>query len=468
MKLIKDIQNTPTTFLVIVIGIIIICIVLVVIVVLLRLQNEQRVSRAALELKKITNSIGAGLVHFVLEDDCKILYASQGFYDLLGYDKQEVKALNKYSLISFAASRDVDFVHTISEKLEEEIIRCDIRMLNKDGSVVYMMMNGSSSVDKNGLHTISAVFLDASEQKYMQDRLILESERYKIATELSRAVIFEYDIRNDVLLNNDKFTEWFGRSHIVNNFFTSTEERREIIHSDDWGIYLELCKEIAEGKSYLAAELRIKNQAGVYMWCQIRGKTIYDDNHNPLRVIGQIINIDVQKRELEALEYKATRDPLTGVYNREVTIKKIDKFINSHKDGVHMMMFVDLDDFKVINDTYGHLAGDKALVFMVNCVKAIFTEGEIIGRIGGDEFVVFSGDVVSADKVFYKAEVLRSTLDTTYQDNGHSIKISGSIGVSVYPEAGLRYEQLMERADQALYQVKGQGKNNFMIYSPSI
>lgn len=466
MELIKDMQNPPTILLNILIGIIIICVILVLIILLIRLQREKRISMAALELKKLTNSVRAGLVHFVLEDDCKILYASKGFYELLGYEKQEAKDFTK--LMDFVAPRDIDFVHTISQRLEDDIIRCDIRMLSKNGAVVYMMMNGSSSLNKEGKHTISAVFLDATEQKDMHDRIILESERYRIATELSRAVIFEYDIRNDVLLNSDKFKEWFGRDPVVNDFFKGTDNRRHIIHPNDWGIYLELCKDIAEGKSYFSAELRMKNHSGVFIWCQIMGKTIYDDAQEPLRVIGRIINIDAQKRELEALEYKATRDPLTGVYNREVTIKKIDKYINGNKEGIHMLMFVDFDDFKTVNDTYGHLAGDKALVFVVNRIKEIFTEGEIIGRIGGDEFVVFSGNIQSVNHVLEKAGALRSALDTMYQDDkGHNIKISGSIGVAVYPEAGHRYEQLIEHADQALYKVKEQGKNNYLIYTPS-
>ena len=74
-----------------------------------------------------------------------------------------------------------------------------------------------------------------------------------------------------------------------------------------------------------------------------------------------MVNIDYQKQELDSLEYKATRDPLTGVYNREVTIKKIEKYINGNKNGKHVLMFIDFDDFKKVNDNHGHLLGDKVL-----------------------------------------------------------------------------------------------------------
>lgn len=196
------------------------------------------------------------------------------------------------------------------------------------------------------------------------------------------------------------------------------------------------------------------------------GKTIYDDNKLPIRVIGKIVNIDAQKQELEALEYKATRDPLTGVYNKEVIIKKIDKYIQGNSQGMHMFMFVDFDNYKSINDKYGHLKGDKALVFMINRIKNTFTEGEMIGRIGGDEFIIFAGNISGMDEAEKKARLLKEALDTTYSSEASVIPISGSIGISIYPKDGLNCEQLMERADAAMYNVKRQGKNNYQFYSP--
>lgn len=131
-------------------------------------------------------------------------------------------------------------------------------------------------------------------------------------------------------------------------------------------------------------------------------------------------------------------------------------------------MFIDLDDFKKVNDTYGHLRGDKVLTYVIGRIKEVFSEGEIVGRIGGDEFVVFSGNFSSKDDVLKKAEVLRSTLESTYIDNDKTIPISGSIGIAIYPEDGLHCEQLLECADKALYNVKEHGKNNYMLYTDSI
>ena len=111
--------------------------------------------------------------------------------------------------------------------------------------------------------------------------------------------------------------------------------------------------------------------------------------------------------------------------------------------------------------------GDKVLSYVIGRIKEVFSDGEIIGRIGGDEFVVFAGNITDVDEVLEKASILKRALDLTYTNELASIKISGSIGVAIYPEAGIHYEQLMEHADQALYHVKERGKNDFMLYSPA-
>ncbi len=467
MTLMECLQSRPFFFFTLVI-IICICIFGMGIFIFLRLEKEKKVTKAALELNKITNSIRAGLVHFIFEDNCRILYASRGFYELLGYSKQEIREENKVSILDFIDPKDMEVLLGLKDQLGSDTLNFEVRMITKSGQILYALVNGNSVLGRDGKHTISAVFVDISEQKQMQEMLLLEGERYRIASELSKDVLFEYHIRTDEIFYTDKFRDLFGRSPVIPFFHKDCEGRREIIHPDDWGIYLEFCQELSEGKRMIEAEFRMKDRMNEYIWCQAMGKTIYDDEKCPIRVIGKIVNVDTQKRELEALEYKATRDPLTGVYNKEVTIKKIDKYINGNRSGKHILMFIDFDDFKKVNDNYGHLLGDKILIYVIGRIKAIFTEGEIIGRIGGDEFVVFAGGINSMEDILSKADALVKALDTIYRENEIIIPISGSIGISSYPEDGKNYEQLIQYADKALYRVKEQGKNNYLLYNSSI
>lgn len=301
--------------------------------------------------------------------------------------------------------------------------------------------------------------------KHMHDILVLEGEKYRIATELSHDIIFEYQLDKDEMFYTDKYKEVLGGNCFVPNYASTCIIRQDRIHPDDWGIYLEFCQELKEGKSNIEVILRFKDRIGEYIWCQILGKTILDDKKKPLRIIGKIVNIDVQKKRLEALEYKATRDPLTKVYNKEVTFKKIDKFIKGSRNNIHAFMLIDLDDFKKVNDSYGHMVGDKILIHVISRIREEFTEGEVIGRVGGDEFVVFAGNLGSRDEVYHKANLLRAAMDTVYMDDYNTIEVSGSVGVAIYPNDGSSYEQLMEKADDALYQAKERGKNSYIVYS---
>lgn len=468
MKLMEYLQSRPTFFLAIVIIIVCICIIGMVIFILFKLENEKKVTKAALELNKITNSIRAGLVNFVIEDDFKVSYASRGFFDLLDFSRQEIMEENKQSLRDFVDPRDHAILSDMIKHLNGDSINLEIRMVTKSGQVRTVLINGNSVQGRDGKHIISAVFVDISQQKMMQEMILLEGERYRVAAELSNDVLFEYHIQKDEMVYTDKYKDLFGRNPVTPRFSQECQLRRDLIHPNDWGIYLELCGELAEGKKMIVAEYRIKNKLNEFIWCQVMGKTIYDDEKQPLRVIGKIVNVDTQKRELEALEYKATRDPLTGVYNKEVTIKKIEKYISGNKNNKHILMFVDFDDFKKVNDNYGHLLGDKVLVHVIGRIKGVFSEGEIIGRVGGDEFVVFAGGVEDYEDILKKAKSLIAALDTVYLENGLAIPISGSIGIASYPEDGMHYEQLINCADKALYQVKKQGKRNYMLYNSSI
>jgi diguanylate cyclase (GGDEF)-like protein len=341
-------------------------------------------------------------------------------------------------------------------------------MVTKQGETIYALVNGKCEVSKNGKHIVSAVFVDISGQKIMQDMLLLEGERYRIASELTKDILFEYDIKNDEIIFTGKFKDLFGRNPKMSSFCMKRELRRDVVHPDDWGIYLEFCNELSAGSHMIETEFRLKDRLNNFIWCQVMGKTIYDEDRIPVRVIGKYVNVDIQKRELEALEYKATRDPLTGVYNKEVTIKKIDKFISGNRTGKHALMFVDFDDFKLVNDNYGHLVGDRVLIYVIGRIKNVFSEGEIIGRIGGDEFVVLSGNIDAEVDIEEKAKLLVTALNTTFRDDELSIQVSGSIGIALYPKDGLHYEQLILDADKAMYKVKAQGKNNYMFYSSLI
>ena len=463
MKLIGYLQERPLTLLALLI--LIVCLFLIIIS---RESKNNKIIKAAQEMEEITNSIQAGIVHFIYEDNCKILYASKGFYDMLGYSEGDPEIKNKRCMMDFIFEDDKEKILNVLSGQKSKKICFMIRLVLKDGGLIYCLVNGNKTICKDNKHKVSIVLSDFTEQEEMQARLFLERERYRVAAELSNDVLFEYDILKDTLFFMGRHKEFLGRDSVIADFFKRLDVTKKLINSKDVGIYQTFCRDLKNGKELIKSEFRMKDKFGEYIWCQVRGKTIYGDDGNPLRVIGTIVNINMHKREHEALEYMATRDPLTGIYNKEATEKKIDMFIKGNKEGKHALLFLDFDDFKKINDNYGHLKGDEMLRFIVEQIKSVFKEGEIIGRVGGDEFVVFAGNLEGTDAIIRKAELLHQAVDTTYEEEENLISVTASIGIACYPNDGGTYVQLVDCADRACYEVKADGKNNYKFFRKAI
>ncbi len=170
---------------------------------------------------------------------------------------------------------------------------------------------------------------------------------------------------------------------------------------------------------------------------------------------------DTKIKELD-LEHQAQIDPLLGAYNKKATEQYIYDHLNKNKAG--SLLMIDLDNFKAINDNFGHLYGDDVLKEAYLKIVNNFRSDDIIGRVGGDEFVVFIVNLLSREELARKAEDLCQQLQQTYQQEGIKVTISCSIGIANAPEHGLVFEELYQKADLAMYICKKDLKNGYQIY----
>ena len=173
----------------------------------------------------------------------------------------------------------------------------------------------------------------------------------------------------------------------------------------------------------------------------------------------------IYTRDRRELVHSAQIDGLTAVYNKEHTQPDIDHFLQmSHPDTLHAFLILDIDKFKDVNDTYGHAVGDKVLQRVGEFLKSQFRGGDIIGRIGGDEFVILMKQVSSKEAALARVQNMVERIRSIKHAEMDGKPITFSVGVAFSPEQGIRFDDLYRNADKALYQTKRGGRNNFSVY----
>ena len=173
----------------------------------------------------------------------------------------------------------------------------------------------------------------------------------------------------------------------------------------------------------------------------------------------------IHAKEHRELVHSAQVDALTGVYNKEHTQTAIDDFLNKRQtDTLHAFLILDIDKFKQVNDTYGHAAGDQILQHVGQFLKNEFRDDDIIGRIGGDEFIVLMKNVASREAALKRVQDMVTHIRALKQPAIEGNSITFSVGVAFCPENGSHFDELYRNADKALYQTKRNGRNDFSIY----
>ncbi len=207
-------------------------------------------------------------------------------------------------------------------------------------------------------------------------------------------------------------------------------------------------------------ERRLTN--GLVRWVHNKVRFLTDVETGHLCALLTAKDIDAEKKEEQDLIVAAKMDKMTMVLNRETTMNHIRDILIKQPDTNHVLLMLDVDNFKMLNDTYGHQTGDEFLIKLASELKHHFRETDVVGRIGGDEFFALMKNVPDLSIVPRKADQILDTI-IAICDNYEGINLSGSIGISMYPENGDTVEKLYAKADEALYQAKRHGKNQFIF-----
>ncbi len=314
------------------------------------------------------------------------------------------------------------------------------------------------------LALICLVILIIYLEKKSQAKVQLMYESIKSLAQKANKVIIEWDYKTHRLQSVSDYTAMFGRDIILTDI-RKDAKNKDVCHEDDLQIVTETLQRVAKGETISNVRFRMKHANGKYLWCSFESTLVKSAKGDLLKSFVFIENIDDFVRQTEKLKKSAERDPLTGLYNKAQTEELIIEELNQLENKIGALFIIDCDNFKLINDTFGHQKGDDVLKEISDGLHTIFRSDDIVGRIGGDEFFAYIKNITSIDCVKKKAKTLCETLYKTYTGEEGSVTISFSVGIALAPNNATVFDELYEKADRALYRVKNTGKNSYRLFS---
>ena len=295
----------------------------------------------------------------------------------------------------------------------------------------------------------------------LERELAEERIRRKITEDNSDCALWEYEIATKRYVLSRKLGGKWSTTNMVIENYQEQMHKWGFVHPDDWSVFDAFCEAMDRGDEHISYEVRQVSDESVFVWFRYVGIPVYDKDHKPYKIMGKTLDITGEKKNQELLEQKAERDSLTDLYNKAKMHKLVEKHIQQADDTEGAFLIIDIDDFKTINDTCGHLYGDEVLIKIANTILISAGMEDYAGRIGGDEFCVFCRGKNVGQHAVETAERISRMADQI-QLSGRRVTLS--MGISRYPEDASSYEELYQKADQALYRVKRSGKNAFSVY----
>jgi diguanylate cyclase (GGDEF)-like protein/PAS domain S-box-containing protein len=426
-----------------------------------RIQREQKE-----ELEALTANIPGGVLRFRADENLTLNFVSDGFCRISGYTQQEIVQVfqSRFLEMVFPADRPGLLEQIRNAKTwDDRVVAFMFRVVCKDGSVLWMLNKARCMVDESGTVWIYSVLIDVTSIKEAQDELKASEERFRLILENATYPVLDCNFSTGEFYFSGPFRKKFRDTnlHLKANELLPFLKKTDFVFEEDRPALLDYCKRVMSGQKPDDEDFRFRSSDGTYIWCTLKCTLFCNSAGQPARLIVMFTDIDHKKKEALDLRRKAEHDLLTGLYNRFTAIAMVNAAIaHSTENERHALFVVDIDNFKKINDSLGHLSGDKVIAELARRIRALFRESDIVGRVGGDEFIIFMEHTDPAAAV-KKAQALNETIASVQSATSH---ISGSVGIAFFPADGKSYDELFRKADTAMYCAKRKGKNSFCIY----
>lgn len=317
---------------------------------------------------------------------------------------------------------------------------------------------------------IRCYITNITERKLAQRALQESEERYAIAAEGANDGLWDWDLRTNDIYFSERWKQMLGL--VAVEVPPTPEIWFAAIYADDRPhLQIEIEQHITGLTPHLECEFRVLHQDGNLRWMRVRGLALRDENNQPYRMAGSLTDITEYRLIQEQILHDALHDAMTGLPNRILMMDRLGQAIQRAKRRpgyLFAILFLDLDRFKVLNDSLGHLVGDQLLIGIAQRLVGCLRSEDTIARLGGDEFAILLDEVGTVEFACQVAERILAELRRPFILEGHEVFTGVSIGIAFNTHEHLQPEDLLRDADTAMYRAKSLGKDRYEVFSTAM
>lgn len=339
---------------------------------------------------------------------------------------------------------------------------------------------------QNFLQRVSRAFTDSDQERYLIERsLTISSQemqevyeqlqasetRYALAAQGANDGLWDWNLTNDSVYYSLRWCEIMGMTPDPDKIPCKNCWLERIHPEDAETVNAELDAHIEGKTKHFENEHRILHNNGEYRWVLIRGFAVRDENGKAYRIAGSLTDITSRKRTEEKLAFDALHDALTGLPNRKKLLDRLEDCLEKvkHTENYNFaVLFVDLDRFKIINDSMGHQVGDEILLKISRRLTELIRPSDMVARLGGDEFVVLLEGIKDKELAHRIADRILGDLQKPIQIEGKDLYVSASIGIAFSSVEYNNPEDIVRDADLAMYRAKVKGKGRYELFDSKL
>lgn len=399
--------------------------------------------------------------------DGRIGYVSPAVEVVLGRRSAEVEGLAPADLVHPEDAGELAALWSAALTRPGDPFRTEIRFLHAEGGCRWIAVSVTNRLDDPAVHGVVLNLRDTTDRLHAEREAARAAEQFRLAFDhapVGMALVDQTDQSTSLVrIANDAMAAMLGRrlDELIGVPIT------DFIHPVDRPLARAAARAFAEGRSDVSAgEVRLLHADGHVIWSRFHAALIRDANGNPDYFIAQLLDVSDQRAAEEKLLHQALHDPLTGLPNRRLLLDRLQQAIaRSRRRGNYVaVLFLDLDRFKVINDSFGHATGDQVLIEVARRLRELTRNSDTLARLGGDEFVVLVEDMADPEEAPAVARRIEDALSHPMAVQPDvTVSVTTSIGITV-ARAGDDPAGLLRDADTALYRAKEQGRARHEVF----